>query len=110
MGLDNGIIVKVKNTDLEREICYWRKHIRLRSELFSQISLKNCSETILSYKDVKQVIKILFADTISFGKKFPHDFFDFSLWRNIKRIVRLCKTLLMMKYRTDIEVIFYDSY
>lgn len=121
MGLDNGIIIRNKNTNKEIEVCYWRKYWGLRDEIYRRLNLKEDELGggiyILDADDVHVVIHII-SNFIQNAKEnnYGTTFWD---WEDnhvgigyAKDIERLTKLEMMMRVglKNNCIVEFYDSY
>lgn len=114
MGLDNGIIVRNKNTPNEEEICYWRKCSNIRNKIFEIIGKYSDEEYEYSLSldnvvDIYHMLKGLNKKNWFDGGNSIWDWEDIkkSIKGNIKALNKLIKR---MKKEPDLEVIFYDSY
>lgn len=116
MGLDNGIIVRNKNTPNEEEICYWRKCWNIRNKIFKIIGKYPNEDEKYKYSlsldnvvDIYYMLKDLNKKNWFDGGGSIWDWEDIkkSIKGNIKALNKLIKR---MKKEPNLEVIFYDSY
>lgn len=131
MGLDNGIVIRDKNTNKEIEVCYWRKYWSLRNRIMNTLHINDegGTEKVLSVEDISAIRKII-ADFIQRVGDAAHNTYYYNCYyydcgtaswdwsenhiglKYSKDIERLTKLELMMKrgMKDNLEVIFYDSY
>lgn len=137
MGLDNGIIVKIKDNQKfgaipkwvkcsagkQFEINYWRKCWNVRAEIFDYIHRNNCP-AIDEYQEYEFELSI--NDTLSILKQIKENCYSEKKWdysqsiwewyeikQHFKRRLRQAKKIirwLKRKPTDSYQIIFYDSY
>lgn len=134
MGLDNGIILKLKDKTLpqdfpgelddyekehlsrtgELEVAYWRKCWGIRNEIVNMLHMKNDEgEHIIEHDDVKPIRRIL----ISYMHPNYWEENADSIWEYDEMVENLIDQLIKLKWleyylreHKDAECYFYDSY
>lgn len=132
MGLDNGIVIRDKNTNKEIEVCYWRKYWGLRNSIIHKLHLDESGYVDTYTLDVDDIviIKRIIRDFIQLGGTCRCDEDGYVIYRHnygtenwdwaehevgaryANDIERLTKLEMVMRkgLKPEFEVIFYDRY